>query len=142
MCVYWNLWAFWAKVNEKAPSSQTAQLTNHMVAMKPTVPITRIGGKSFTVSMPLFFKMVNAVVLDSAMVGMKNATLMVYIAMNAPLLGSSLPKPAEAPIHQQHSMAMPAAMWHNPKSRCGCIYLSATMPMMVGINMLTTPCMA
>ena len=44
--------------------------------------------------------MVNAVVLDSAMVGMKNATLMVYIAMNAPLLGSSLPKPAEAPKQQ------------------------------------------
>ena len=41
-----------------------------MVAMKPTVPSTRIGGKSFTVSKPLFFSTVNATVLAKAMVGM------------------------------------------------------------------------
>ena len=62
-----------------------------MVAMKPTVPSTRIGGKSFTVSMPFFFRIVNADVLASAMVGMKKATLRVYMAMNADLLGSSCP---------------------------------------------------
>ena len=33
--------------------------------------------------------MVKAVVLAKAMVGMKKATLSVYMAMNSPLLGSS-----------------------------------------------------
>ena len=61
---------FSAKVKPKAPSLSTAQFTNHIVAMNPTVPNTRIGGKSFTVSRPLFFNIVNAVVLESASVGM------------------------------------------------------------------------
>ena len=46
-----------------------AQLTNHIVAIKPTVPNTRMGGKSLTVSIPLFLRMVNAAVLVNAMVG-------------------------------------------------------------------------
>ena len=79
-----------AKVNENDPSSQTAQLTNHIVAIKPMVPKTRIGGKSVTVSIPLFFSMVNAVVLANAIVGMKNATLSVYIVMNIDLENSRI----------------------------------------------------
>ena len=90
-----------------------------MVAIKPTVPNTRMGGKSLTVSSPLFFRIVKAAVLDNAIVGMKNATLMVYIAIKAPLLGSSLPKPACMPIHQQHNMAAPARRWQMPKRRWG-----------------------
>jgi hypothetical protein len=43
--------------------------------MKPTVPKTRIGGKSLSVSKPFFFNIVNATVLERAMVGMKKATL-------------------------------------------------------------------
>ena len=34
------------------------------------VPNTRMGGKSFSVSMPLSFRMVKATVLDNASVGM------------------------------------------------------------------------
>ena len=41
-----------------------------MVAMKPTVPNTRMGGKSLTVSIPASLRMVNAVVLLNAKVGM------------------------------------------------------------------------
>ena len=62
--------------------------------MKPTVPNTRIGGKSFTVSIPFFFRIEKAVVFARAIVGIKNATLAVYIAINNDLLGNSLPKPA------------------------------------------------
>ena len=108
-----------ASVIENEPSSHTAQFTNHIVAMKPTVPSTRMGGKSFTVSMPCSFRMVNAVVLAKAMVGMKNATLIVYMAMNSPLSGISCPKPACTPIHQHTSMNAPAARWHKPSRRCG-----------------------
>ena len=67
--MYWNLLAFSARVKKKLPLSRVAQLTNHMVAMKPMVPNTRIGGKSFTVSIPLSFMMVKAVVLLNANVG-------------------------------------------------------------------------
>ena len=80
-------------MNEKPLSSHTAQLTNHIVAMKPTVPSTRMGGKSFTVSIPLFFRMVKAAVFCKAMVGMKKPTLMAYMVTKALLLVSSLPKP-------------------------------------------------
>ena len=41
-----------------------------MVQMKPMVPNTRIGGKSFTVSMPALIKPVKATELLKAMVGM------------------------------------------------------------------------
>ena len=98
-----------ASVNEKAPSSHTAQLTNHMVAIKPIVPSTRMGGKSVTVSMPLFFRIVNAVVLANAMVGIKNATLSVYMAMKVDFDTISCPKPACTPIHQQQSINAPAS---------------------------------
>ena len=67
--VYWNLLAFSIKVKKNEPLSKAAQLTNHIVAMKPTVPNTRIGGKSFTVSSPWSLRMVNAVVFDKAKVG-------------------------------------------------------------------------
>ena len=69
MYVYWNLKSFCPKVKVKPLPSRAAQLTNHMVAIKPTVPKTLIGGKSETVLMPLFFRMVNAVVLARASVG-------------------------------------------------------------------------
>ena len=76
MYVYWNLYGFSANVKEKEiPSAaalsvaHTEQLTNHMVKMKPTVPMTRMGGKSLTVSKPLLFRMVKAVVFANAMVG-------------------------------------------------------------------------
>ena len=68
--MYWNLLAFSPSVKPKLPPSSTAQLTNHIVAMKPIVPNTRMGGKSFSVSILLSFKMVNATVLDKANVGM------------------------------------------------------------------------
>ena len=42
----------------------------HMVAIKPMVPNTRMGGKFLTVSSPLSFRMVKAAVLESANVGM------------------------------------------------------------------------
>ena len=71
-----------------------AQLTNHMVAMNPTVPSTRMGGKSFTVSIPFSFRMQKAVVLASAMVGMKKATLSEYSAMKSDLSASCCPNPA------------------------------------------------
>ena len=61
--------AFSPRVKPKLPPSRKAQLTNHIVAMKPMVPNTRMGGKSFSVSMPLSFRMVKATVLDSASVG-------------------------------------------------------------------------
>ncbi len=77
MYVYWNLCEFSASVKPKPLSSINAQLTNHMVAIKPTVPNTRMGGKSFTVSIPFFFRMLKAAVLARAMVGMKKATLKV-----------------------------------------------------------------
>ena len=44
--VYWNLCAFSSSEKKKEPSSHVAQLTNHIVAIKPTVPITRIGGNA------------------------------------------------------------------------------------------------
>ena len=76
ICVYWNLWGCSANVNvkvtpshEELSTSHTAQFTNHIVTIKPTVPNTRIGGKSFTVSYPLFFNMVKAVVFAKAIVG-------------------------------------------------------------------------
>jgi len=68
--VYWNFNAFSSSVKNSEPPSHTAQLTNHIVAMKPTVPKTRMGGKSFTVSMPLSLSIVKADVFDSASVGM------------------------------------------------------------------------
>ena len=48
-----------------------------MAAMKPTVPKTRIGGKSFTVSSPSLLNDENATVFARAMVGIKKATLSV-----------------------------------------------------------------
>ena len=68
MWVYWNFCASSSSVRPK-PLVVVAQLTNHMVAMKPTVPNTRIGGKSLTVSIPCVLSKVKAVVFDSANVG-------------------------------------------------------------------------
>ena len=58
-----------ATLPPKRRHKNVAQFTNHIEMMKPTVPSTRIGGKSLTVSIPLSFRMVNAVVLDRASVG-------------------------------------------------------------------------
>ena len=42
-------------------------------------------------------------------------------------------------MYQHDSMARPATKWHNPSKRCGWIYLSATIPMMVGMKIDTIP---
>ena len=62
--------------NYKLPrrSLETSKSMHHIVAMKPTVPKTRIGGKSLTVSMFALTSALNATELVSAIVGMKNAT--------------------------------------------------------------------
>ena len=46
------------------------KLTNHMAAMNPTVPKTRIGGKSFTGSYPRVLRIEKATGVDRAMVGL------------------------------------------------------------------------
>ena len=58
-----------SSVRMPAPPNPT-KLTNHMAAMNPTVPKTRMGGKSFTVSKPLRLRIEKATVFDRAMVGM------------------------------------------------------------------------
>ena len=47
---------------------------HHIVAMKPTVPNTRMGGKSLTVSMSALTKALKATEFVKAIVGIKNAT--------------------------------------------------------------------
>ena len=63
MNVVWNL-----------ASAGPAKLTKSMAQMKPIVPHMRIGGKSFTVSMPAFVSALKATELARPIVGMKNAT--------------------------------------------------------------------
>ena len=46
----------------------------------------RIGGRSLTMPKPFFFKIVNATVLVSEMVGIKKATLMMHIAIKSNLI--------------------------------------------------------
>ena len=45
-----------------------------MAQIKPMVPQMRMGGKSFTVSIPALVSALNATELHSPMVGMKKAT--------------------------------------------------------------------
>ena len=52
------------------------KLTKYIRQMKPIVPKTRIGGKSFTGSFPAPSRALYATELAIAIVGMKNATLM------------------------------------------------------------------
>ena len=51
------------------------KLVRSMLAMKPMVPNTRIGGKSLTGSLPAFSRALYATELTRAMLGMKKATL-------------------------------------------------------------------
>ena len=52
------------------------KLVTSIEQMKPTVPKTRIGGKSLTVSIPALVRALKATELAIAIVGMKKATLM------------------------------------------------------------------
>ena len=62
--------------------------------MKPMVPNTRIGGKAFTVSIPALTNALKATELVSAIVGMKNATEIVYNVNNGT---NDTSNPAEKP---------------------------------------------
>ena len=46
------------------------KFTKSIAMMKPTVPNTRIGGKSFTVSYPFLSRIPKATEFESAIVGM------------------------------------------------------------------------
>ena len=50
-------------------ASKSMMSTNHMAMIKPTVPKTLIGGKSFTMSIPAFCNALKATELDNANVG-------------------------------------------------------------------------
>ena len=76
------------------PCPSLMKLTKSMLHMKPMVPNTLIGGKSLTVSYPLSSSIVYATEFDSAIVGMKNATLSEYRGNNIP---NSTEEPAVMP---------------------------------------------
>ena len=50
--------------------------------------------------------------------------------------------PAVMPYNPAPSIAAPAMPWQMPRSFCAGMNLSATIPMRVGMNMDTMPCIA
>ena len=73
------------------------------------------------------------------MVGMKNATLMLYRTKRGA-------KARFAPAFMQYTpaaiMKRPASPWQRDRTFCAWMRRSATMPMRVGMKMETMPCIA
>ena len=72
------------------------------------------------------------------MVGMKNATLMLYRVKRGPNEGV----PALRQYIPAAIMAAPATRWQRESTFWAWILRSASMPMRVGMKMETIPCMA